>query len=152
MKLSRSLVWCVATVLIAGLVSLAITRWAPRSSRGDSSGHSEANFHDWLHGNLEISAAQEAELLPIETLYEDRRLELREAIERAGQRLAGAIREHGANSPELKAAREDLNAAQGQLQQATLDHFFAMKEYLNPEQGEKLLQWTHDSILHGDHR
>lgn len=150
MKLSKSLFWCLGTVLIAGVVAFFVARWTPRPA--PSSENSEASFHDWLHANLDISAEQEAELHPIEHAYDDRRIELRNEIDLAGKRLAVAIREHGESSPELEAAREQLGAAQGELQQATLDHFFAMKQYLSPEQGEKLLQWTHDSIIHGDHR
>jgi Spy/CpxP family protein refolding chaperone len=72
---------------------------------------------------------------------------LRKEIAEAGRALAAAVRKGQAGSPEIDAALTRLNAAQAELQRATLDHFFAMKDHLEPDQAEKLLEWTHDSLL-----
>lgn len=148
MNQSRSVLWSLATVVLAALVSFGVARYAIRDAmpEGDSS---EQTFHAWLHDNLSITAEQEQRLLPHEEAFEKDRDRLRRDIKEAGRKLALAIREHEADSDEVKLARENLVRFQGELQQATLDHFFAMKEFLTPEQGEKLLEWTHDSIIHG---
>jgi hypothetical protein len=86
-------------------------------------------------------------LEPLEAEFEKEREQLRGEIASAGRQLADAVRNGKAGSPEIDAALQRLNAAQGKLQRATLDHFFAMKDHLDPAQAEKLLQWTHDSIL-----
>ena len=64
-----------------------------------------------------------------------------------GRDLADAVRRGKSGAPEIDVALTRLNAAQAALQRATLAHFFAMKDHLEPAQAEKLLQWTHDSIL-----
>jgi len=135
-------------VLVAALVSLAVTRVTlENAGLGE---HSEENFHEWLHENLHISAAQEEALLPHEQSFERLREEQRAEIARLGRQLAETIRTQGAESPEVQAAQRRLLEAQGELQRVTLSHFFAMKQHLDPEQGEKLLQWVHDSIVHGE--
>lgn len=155
---ARSLLWSLATVVVAALVSFLVARATlDRDSRGsdDSSPraehHGEAELHEWLHENLGITAEQESRLLPIESRYESERRRLHAAIGRAGEKLAAAIRENEPGSEAIAAARRDLTRLQGELQQATLDHFFAMKEHLTPEQGERLLEWTRQSILDGYH-
>ena len=64
------------------------------------------------------------------------------------QACAEAVRGGKSQSPEIDLALSKLNAAQAELQRATLEHFFAMKEHLDPDQAELLLKWTHDSIVH----
>jgi len=145
--------WGVATVIAATIMAALVAQLTIRQQddshhhdhdHGDASG-----FHEWLHANLALTPEQEAVLRPHEEAYEAAREEQRMEIWSAGHELANAIREHEGHSPEVAAAQERLLAAQGELQRLTLEHFFAMKEGLTPEQGERLLQWTHDSIVHG---
>lgn len=152
MNPTRSLLWCLATVCVAAIVSFLVAReTSHRTQQVRADQPSEEHFHDWLHDNLETTAEQEALLLPYELEFEESRERIREEIESAGQDLADAIREFEADSSEVNEARAELTSLQGELQQATLDHFFAMKKHLTEEQGEKLLHWTHESIVHGDH-
>jgi len=148
----RSILWSSGTVIVAALVSYFVAR--ETMQRSDSVGHhhdSEQSFHAWLHENLAITPEQEALLHPHEIAFEKERHRIREEIESSGNQLASAIRSFDADSAEVTAAREQLTKCQGELQQVTLDHFFAMKDHLTEEQGAKLLGWTHDSIVHGDH-
>lgn len=148
----RSILWSMGTVCLAAIVSFFVARETlDRSKPSPGSGHSEKGFHDWLHENLAITPEQEALLLPYELAFEKDRDRLRRDIELAGQSLAVAIRDFDAGSTQVIEARKRLTTLQGELQQATLDHFFAMKEHLTQEQGAKLLQWTQDSITHGHH-
>lgn len=145
------LLWASATVLLAAGTSLLVTRLADHSeahSHGhEPGGHSEADFHQWMHNQLSLSPEQHDALEPVEAAYEKERLRLRNEIGEAGKTLADAVRQGKSGTPEVEAALKRLNAAQAELQRATLDHFFAMKEHLDPAQAEKLLKWTHDSIL-----
>ncbi|HEY1121018.1 MAG TPA: periplasmic heavy metal sensor, partial [Haloferula sp.] len=107
----------------------------------------EKDFHHWMHEQLALTDAQHNALAPIEQSYEQEKERLKNEIATAGRELAAAVRTGKSGSPEIEAALARLNDAQARLQHATLAHFFAMKEHLDPAQSEKLLQWTHDSIL-----
>lgn len=146
----RSILWAFGTVVIAALVSFFVSRYsAEQVAQRKVEGASEQDFHQWLHDNLNISAAQERRLWPIEKEYEDQRRELRQEIKNAALQMAEAMREQGADSPEVLNSRKQLTEMQGRLQQATLDHFFAMKQHLDEGQREKLLQWTYESLIDG---
>ena len=154
MNRSRLLLWSLSTVIAAAVIAyLTVRLTVPPPDANADAAHSEASFHQWLHDNLEITAEQEAILHPHEIAFEEDRKRQREAIEKAGAALADAIRQSGdSEAPEVEAARRKLVEAQGELQRLTLDHFFAMKEHLSPEQGEKLLHWTQESIVDGHRR
>lgn len=148
----RTLIWCLVTVCLAAIVSYLIAnQTVSRAMNHEVHTHSNEDFHDWLHENLGITAEQEKLLTPHEMAFEKDRAQIQKRIEAAGQELANAIRKSDADSTDVTQAREVLTSLQGELQQATLDHFFAMKKHLTKEQGEKLLSWTHDSIVYGHH-
>ena len=110
--------------------------------------HNEGDFHAWVHQNLVITPEQERILEPFEKSYETERRQLRLEIDRAGRDLAEAIRSQTEAGPELESALTRLNTAQGNLQRATLGHFFTMKQHLSPDQAERMRTWTHDRLLH----
>ena len=134
--------WALATVALAALTTLLVLRWQTPPSREIH------DFHQWMHRHLELTPEQHAALEPAEHRYEETRRNLDARIAAAGRDLAEAVRSGNGDSPEIRDALQRLHAAQGELQQATLDHFFDMKEPLDPGQAEKLLQWTHDRLLH----
>jgi Spy/CpxP family protein refolding chaperone len=140
------LLWALATVLLAGGTAFLVTRAISRD-RAAPHAAAEDDFHHWMHEQLKLTSAQHDALDPIEKAFEQERARLRSEIANAGRDLADAVRRGKSGSPEIDAALTRLNAAQAALQRATLDHFFAMKDHLEPAQAEKLLQWTHDSIL-----
>jgi len=152
MTQTKSIAWSLGVVVVAALVSLLVVHFTLRFYEGErsrSTPESARDLHQWLHENLGISHDQEERLLPIEERFESERKRIRREIAAAAQRLAEAIRDFDPGSPEVTSARQDLTRSQGELQQATLDHFFAMKEHLTPEQGAMLLEWTHQSIRDG---
>lgn len=146
---SNIILWLVATVAIAGLTAWAVTTRVPpaRTNSGASiTPPSELSLHDWMHQHLGISAEQHHVLDPLETTYEASHVRLRQNVRQLGTELAIAIRD-AAPPATVFTAQEKLNAAQGELQQATLQHFIEMKQHLTPGQAQKLAEWTHDSIL-----
>jgi Spy/CpxP family protein refolding chaperone len=134
--------WALATIVLSAGTSLMV-HWRSRSHI-----HEEADFHEWMHRNLDLSAHQHDVLEPAEQRFEKRRAALRSEISEAGRAIGFAIQSGEADSPEITAALEQLQKAQAELQRATVQHFFEMKEQLDPEQSEKLRQWTHDRLLH----
>ncbi len=136
----------VAVIGLAALTALLVSQWTKRGGKPAAS--QEDDFHRWMHEQLAITPAQHEALAPVEKAFEEERARLRAEIVSAGRELADAVRKGKSGSPEIDAVLTRLNAAQAKLQRATLDHFFAMKDQLDPAQAEKLLQWTHDSILH----
>ena len=140
------LLWALATVTLAATTAVFVSH-SMQGKRAPAAGASEDEFHRWMHEQLQITPAQHQALASVEEAYEKEREQLRSEITEAGKLLADAVRQGKAGSPEIEASLQRLNAAQGKLQRATLTHFFAMKDHLDPGQAEKLLQWTHDSIL-----
>lgn len=138
--------WAVATVVLAGGTAFLVTRAIPHDPATPHAA-AEEDFHHWMHEQLKLTPAQHDALDPFEKAFEKERARLRTEIAAAGLDLADAVRRGKSGSPDIEAALTRLNAAQAALQRATLDHFFAMKDHLEPAQAEKLLQWTHDSIL-----
>lgn len=137
------LVWALATIVLAGLTAWLVVIAAP----GKQASPAQQDFHHWMHEQLNLTEAQHTALEPIEHAYETDKQRLKQEIATAGRDLAKAVGAGKAGSPEIDAALSKLNDAQARLQRATLSHFFAMKEHLDPDQAAKLLQWTHDSIL-----
>lgn len=140
------ILWALATVALAATTAVFVSH-SMGNRRPSPVAGSEEDFHRWMHEQLAITPAQHEALEAVEAAFEKERQQLRDEIASAGKQLADAVRKGKSGSAEIDAALLRLNAAQGKLQRATLDHFFAMKDHLDPEQAEKLLQWTHDSIL-----
>jgi Spy/CpxP family protein refolding chaperone len=67
-------------------------------------------------------------------------------IASANKELAEAIKQDQADSPRVSAAVETIHHAQGELQEATLEHVFEMKGVLTPEQYKRLLNLTADEL------
>lgn len=138
---ARRALWAAATVVLAATTSYVVSR------AGHHHPGSEGDFHRWMHEQLRVTPEQERALEPVEHAFEQERIRLRKEIAAAGRELADAVRKGADGSPEIESALARLHAAQSELQRATLRHFFEMKDYLDPDQAEKLLQWTHDSLL-----
>lgn len=143
MKRSSALgLWALATIVLAGGTSLAVVYW----TRGQ--GQAPTDFHRWVHAHLELSDDQHDRLQPAEQRFAAQETAIRLKITEASEDLAVAIQSEERESPKINAALEDLHNAQAELQRATLNHFFDMKEQLDPEQDEKLRHWTHERLLH----
>jgi nickel and cobalt resistance protein CnrR len=98
--------------------------------------------HEWIHKQLGLSADEQKALEPIETKFAQRKRNLMGEIRSANKELAEAIKQDQEDSPRVSAAVERIHHAQGELQEATLEHVFEMKGVLTPEQYQKLLNLT----------
>lgn len=141
------LISVLCSVVLAGGTAWFVTDWVlHRHGESHTQDHVEPDFHAWMHEHLDLTPEQHDTLEPIETEFEQQRVRLRAEIRSAGREVAAAIGEADVNNEHLKSALARLNQSQGELQQRTLEHFFAMKRHLRPVQAKRLLEWTHDSL------
>jgi len=141
------LISVLCSVVLASGTAWFVTDWVlHRHGEHHAQDHTEPDFHAWMHQHLDLTPEQHDTLEPIEAEFEQQRLRLRAEIRSAGQEVATAISKADVNDSQLKAALARLNQSQGELQQVTLEHFFAMKRHLRPAQAKRLLDWTHDSL------
>ena len=96
--------------------------------------HTGAELHTLLHDKLTLDAGQHAKLDALETAFSAHRKTLELELRADNARLAEAIdAEHG-NGPRVAAAVDACHMTMGQLQKATLEHVFAMRSLLKPDQ------------------
>lgn len=95
--------------------------------------------HEWLHRELKLTEAQHKALAPIEQSFGDKQRRLADALREANRQLARAIAEDKAYTPRVTAAVEHVHHCMGDLQKVSIEHVFAMRAVLTPEQGDKLL-------------
>lgn len=98
--------------------------------------------HEWIHQQLNLTADQKIALEPIEEQFQQSKRKLLAQIRSANKELAQAIKEDQVYSSRVSAAIEKIHRAQGELQEATLQHVFSMRATLTPEQYKKLLDLT----------
>jgi nickel and cobalt resistance protein CnrR len=113
---------------------------------------SPVNYHYWIHSQLGLSTRQVTELEPIEAKFARRRDELVASIRKANEELAAALLSDKDASERVQAAVQKIHRAQGELQQAVLDHVFEMRAVLTPEQYGHLISLTADALREGQNR
>ena len=114
--------------------------------------HAEkGDAHAWIHTQLGITEKQEKALEPVEQRYTEQKKHYGEMLRIANAELGKAILEERSDSDRVKAAVARIHEAQGELQNATLQHIFEMKSVLTPQQYEKLLQSTADALSTAEH-
>ena len=96
--------------------------------------HTGSELHALLHEDLELDASQKAKLAAIERNFALRQRSVELELRADNAKLATAIEaEHGYGS-RVTAAVDASHRAMGELQKATLEHIFAMRSILKPEQ------------------
>ena len=143
---ARGLILLALIAAIAGAACWFTARYLNRTIRAD-----KGDAHAWIHTQLGITAAQEKALEPIEQRYAEQRKHYGEMLRIANAELGKAILEERSDSDRVKAAVARIHEAQGELQNATLQHIFEMQSVLTPQQYEKLLQSTADALSTAEH-
>ena len=118
--------------LIAGAVAVA-TSWAVRSVMvaGD---RSAGELHGFIHKQLALDPAQEAKVDELEANFASRRTSLEAKLKDANRELAEAMASEHQYGPRVAAAVDHAHMAMGDLQKATLEHVFAMRALMRPDQ------------------
>ena len=96
--------------------------------------HTGAELHALLHEDFNLDAAQKSRLDKLELDFGVRKRALELELRADNARLAEAIEAEHGNGPKVAAAIDGSHMTMGELQKATLEHVFAMRAILRPEQ------------------
>jgi hypothetical protein len=94
----------------------------------------ESELHALLHSEARLSADQERKLHQIEARFAARREALELEMRAANIRLAQAIEAEHGYGPRVTKAIDETHEVMGELQKETLQHLFAMRAVLGPDQ------------------
>jgi hypothetical protein len=97
----------------------------------------ESEIHTLVHRDLKLDPAQEAQLEKIEREFAPRKQAIELELRGDNARLAAAIQAEHGYGPQVKAAVDRSHAAMGELQKITLEHIFAMRSVLRPDQAAR---------------
>ena len=95
---------------------------------------SESEVHAVLHKQLKLDTAQHAKIEAIERRFAVRRTALELEMRAANAHLAEAIEAEHGYGPQVTAAIDHTHQVMGAMQKETLEHLFAMRAVLTPEQ------------------
>jgi len=125
-------------VLVVGLVAFvaAIAGVFVGQLIVDQPRANETELHARLHERLDLSAEQQARLSRIEADFAARHRALEQEMRAANVRLAEAIQAEHGYGPQVTLAIDHSHQVMGSLQKETLQHLFAMREVLDPEQAK----------------
>ncbi|MBO6548531.1 MAG: periplasmic heavy metal sensor [Rhizobiales bacterium] len=110
--------------------------------RDAHSGH----WHQKFHEKLNITSDQAKKLLKIEDSFSNKRKALEKRIYLANRELAQAIKKDKNFSLQVQQATNKIHEAMGELQKATLQHFFEMRPILTENQNLKLEKMVSDAL------
>jgi hypothetical protein len=108
-------------LLASALIWLVNTRDAPAS-----------DLHHRLHAHVTLSGDEKRRMAAREAAFEARRAAIEQRMKAANGRLARAIGTDPRWSPEVEAATREVEVAAGELERATLQHVFEMRNDLDP--------------------
>lgn len=97
----------------------------------------ESELHQFLHEQVDLDAEQERKIEVIEARFATQKRALELELRADNARLAQAIQQEHGYGPQVSAAVDMSHKAMGELQKATLEHVFAMRGVLRPEQAKK---------------
>lgn len=123
----RAIVVTIIVAFLAGLAGMGLGRFVFAPDRTPS-------LHEVLHDKLDLTDLQEQRIDALERDFAPRRRALETEMRAANAELAAAMREEHAYGPRVTAAVERFHRAMGELQGETMEHVFAMRAVLTPEQ------------------
>jgi nickel and cobalt resistance protein CnrR len=128
----RRLLILAAVAFLAALAGVLIGRGISERVPEQSSA-----LHDLLHKDLGLDAQQLAKIEQLDARFATRRRALEAEIRAENARLAAAIQAERGYGPRVTAEIERSHQIMGELQKATLEHIFAMRTVLRPDQAAK---------------
>lgn len=130
-----------AIAAVAAIACYVTMRMSQRQVTSD-----DIASHEWLHRELKLTEAQHKALEPIEQSFGEKQRKLAEELRDANRQLAQAMAEDKAYTPRVTAAVEHVHHRMGELQKVSIEHVFAMRAVLTPEQGDKLLSLAQQAL------
>ena len=128
----RRLLVLAAVAFLAALAGVLIGRGISERAPEQSSA-----LHELLHDELGLDTRQLAQIEELEAEFATRRQTLEAEIRAENARLAAAIQAERGYGPRVTAEIERSHRLMGELQKETLEHIFAMRTVLRPDQAEK---------------
>jgi 16S rRNA A1518/A1519 N6-dimethyltransferase RsmA/KsgA/DIM1 with predicted DNA glycosylase/AP lyase activity len=98
----------------------------------------ESEVHALLHEKLTLDATQEQRIHALEAAFAIRRAALEAEMRADNARLAQAIAAEHGYGPQVAQAVDRTHHVMGALQKETLQHIFAMRAVLRPDQAAEL--------------
>jgi hypothetical protein len=138
----RSRLLPLAFALVAIAIISAASSFLTLRVVNQASAQPAVDYHAWIHKKLEMTPEQERRSLNSERRYEETKWHLDEVIRLANGELARSILKDKSYSPQVEKSVAEIHTAMGQLQKATLEHIFELKEVLDAEQYERLIELT----------
>jgi hypothetical protein len=120
--------------LVAGLAFGAALGGVCRAACDRPGPCAETEMHQLLHKELALDPAQHARVSAIEARFALRKAALEAELRAANADLAAAIEAEHGYGPRVATAVDKSHHAMGELQKATLEHVFAMRSVLRPDQ------------------
>jgi len=117
--------------LVSALVALGALRIGERMRAGTPS---ESAIHSVIHREVHLDGMQERRMEALEQGFAQRRARLEGDLRAANADLAAAIAHEHAYGPDVERAVDRSHKTMGELQKATLQHVFAMRAVLRPDQ------------------
>ena len=126
------------TLLVAIIAFAAAVAgvWLGRAMLGPKPA-ADSELHALLHDQLNLDAAQHAKLDALEGQFAVRRKALELEMRADNAKLASAIEAEHGYGPQVSSAIDQSHMAMGELQKETLEHIFAMRGLLRPDQAAK---------------
>jgi len=97
----------------------------------------ESELHQLLHEDLKLDSEQQQKIEAIERQYALRRQSLELELRSDNARLASAIEAEHGYGPQVSSAVDASHVVMGELQKVTLEHIFAMRSVLRPDQAAR---------------
>lgn len=97
-------------------------------------GEQGQGLHAFVHDKLDLDAEQSAALEQLEADFAIERRQLELSLRAENAQLAAAMDEEHEYGPQVSVAIDNVHAAMGDLQKATVRHVFAMRDLLTEEQ------------------
>jgi Spy/CpxP family protein refolding chaperone len=120
------------TILLAGLAG-AGGMWLGGRLLGREAGNAHS-LHAMVHEELKLSPDQERQIEALETTFATRKKALEDEMRKANAELAVAIKANESAGADVTAAVHHFHDAMGALQTETIEHVFAMRKVLTPQQ------------------
>mgnify|MGYP001072605293 CR=1 FL=1 len=95
------------------------------------------DLHQFIHEQLDLDASQNAKIEQLEARFAERRSALEARLKQANAELARAMASEHQYGPRVAAAVDLSHMAMGDLQKATLEHVFAMRALMRPDQAAR---------------
>lgn len=140
----------VLVAVIAATIAVGVS-WGARNLIANDHDHG-GELHGFVHDQLDLDPAQMARVEELEARFAKRRTELEMRLKVANGELAQAMASEHEYGPRVAAAVDHSHMAMGELQKATLEHVFAMRALLRPDQSARFDQAVNKALTgtHGE--